>query len=151
MFEKGVVAAEMASLPCWFCREALIFCTEETLVLSRRWHCGLFSGIHGLQPLSTQEGAAASLSRSRVAAGAGTEEEQQHLVRRPAPWPCSDEAAGGSMATYFSSLPHLPRQRWQKHAIPCEHVEGAEQLSLTEGGNMDAGFSLPLSPGNGCA
>lgn len=110
---------------------------------SQHRHRSLFSGICGLQPLPPQESAAASGEAGRPRGQAWQEEQRpQPFVRRPAPWPHSDEAAGRSMATYFSSLPHLLRQRRQKHAVPHERVEGAEQLRSTKGGNAGAGFSV---------
>lgn len=109
-------------------------------------HRSLFSGICGLQPLPPHESAAASGGAGWPWGQAWQEEQRpQPFVRRPGPWPCGVEAAGRSMATYFSSLPHLPRQRRQKHGVPRERVEGAEQLRLTKGGKAGVGFSLHLS------
>lgn len=74
------------------------------------------------------------------------QKQGSHGGRRPAPWPCSNEAVGNlpSMAIYFISFTCLDRGG-KTTPFHVSVWKEQKELSSTKGENMVAGFSLTLS------
>lgn len=128
VFEEGGVEAVFALLPCWsveriwFLRWGFTYAVLAQPLGSRQW------GLWLAAPFPS--GMCCCLSRAAMGAGMarGTvqEKEQQCFFRWPVPGTAMMKAAGWPMAVSFSSLPHLLRQRWQKHTVWRRHMQGAE-------------------------